>query len=165
MDKLNACLYLVWRKISGDNEVLSPNMIFGGYLIIFCGDFHQLPPVKKKRINCCMQTLVFGKTLSMLQLFWKTVTDSRMIQSLVKYWSGCGMEALQRRIAIKSIKGYLDQKFICQKLISMPTFHMLVGRVLKGFQFMGWPFKSILLVSPLLAVKKSTGTHSGHWGW
>ncbi len=48
IDKMKARLNLVQRKISGGNEVLSPNMIFGGYLIIFCGDFHQLPPFKVK---------------------------------------------------------------------------------------------------------------------
>ena len=48
MDKLNARLNLVRRKLSGGNEVLSPNMIFGGYLIIFIGDFQQLLPVKVK---------------------------------------------------------------------------------------------------------------------
>ena len=48
MDKLNAYLNHIRRKLSGGKEVLSPNMIFGGYSIIFCGDFHQLPPVKVK---------------------------------------------------------------------------------------------------------------------
>ena len=70
-----------------------------------------------------MQTLASGKILSILQLFWTTVTDSRTIQSLLKYWSGCGMEFSQEKIAIKSIKGYLDQKFRCQMLMSMQTFH------------------------------------------
>ncbi len=48
MEKLNSRLNLVQRKRSNGNDILSPNMIFGGYLIIFCGDFCQLPPVKIK---------------------------------------------------------------------------------------------------------------------
>ena len=48
MNKLNGRLNVIRRKRSNGNEVLSPNMIFGGYSIIFCGDFWQLPPVKVK---------------------------------------------------------------------------------------------------------------------
>ena len=48
MEKLNACLNLVRRKRSIGNDILSPNMIFGGCSIVFCGDFCQFPPVKVK---------------------------------------------------------------------------------------------------------------------
>jgi hypothetical protein len=48
MGKLNTCLYHVWRKQSDCFDVISLNMIFGGYSIIFCGNFWQLPPMKVK---------------------------------------------------------------------------------------------------------------------
>ena len=48
MDKLNDRLNLIRRKICHGNRILSANMIFGGYSIIFCGDFCQIPPVKAR---------------------------------------------------------------------------------------------------------------------
>ena len=117
MEKMNACLNLVQRKRSNGNEVLSPNIIFDGYSIIFCGDVCQLPPVKVKE----NPFLYAGSGLwensinvTIVSNYSHRLND---IQSLVKYWSKCGMEALQEKIELKSIKVYMDQKFSCQKLM------------------------------------------------
>ena len=48
MEKLNQRLNHIRRKLCSGKKVLSPNLIFGGYSIIFCGDFRQIPPVKAK---------------------------------------------------------------------------------------------------------------------
>ena len=48
MERLNQRLNHIRRKICSGKKVLSPNLIFGGYSIIFCGDFRQIPPVKAK---------------------------------------------------------------------------------------------------------------------
>ena len=43
--KLNNCLNQFKREIATDYDDLPTNMIFGGYSIIFSGDFRQIPPV------------------------------------------------------------------------------------------------------------------------
>ena len=48
MEKLNQRLNETRRKLCAGKKTLSPNLIFGGYSIIFCGDFRQIPPVKAK---------------------------------------------------------------------------------------------------------------------
>ena len=51
MEKLNDRLDHIRRKLCHDDQILSPNMIFGGYSIIFCGEFHQIPPVKAREMQ------------------------------------------------------------------------------------------------------------------
>ena len=46
MKKLNDVLNKTRRNRTPASPLISPTMIFGGYSIIFCGDFHQIPPVK-----------------------------------------------------------------------------------------------------------------------
>ncbi len=48
MEKLNSRLNMIRCRLSSGKKGLSPNMIFGGYSIIFCGDFRQIPPVKAR---------------------------------------------------------------------------------------------------------------------
>jgi hypothetical protein len=48
MEKLNSRLNMIRRRLCSGGKGLSPNMIFGGYSIIFCGDFRQIPPVKAR---------------------------------------------------------------------------------------------------------------------
>lgn len=45
MDKLNDYLNHFRRTFDCINNVIKPNMIFGGFSIIFSGDFRQIPPV------------------------------------------------------------------------------------------------------------------------
>ena len=46
MTKLNDVLNKVRRHITPTSSKITPSMVFGGYSIIFSGDFHQIPPVK-----------------------------------------------------------------------------------------------------------------------
>eukprot|EP00956_Cyclotella_meneghiniana_P029744 scaffold73066_cov89-Cyclotella_meneghiniana.AAC.1 len=46
MKKFNGVLNKTRRRRNPASSVITPTMIFGGYSIIFCGDFHQIPPVK-----------------------------------------------------------------------------------------------------------------------
>jgi hypothetical protein len=48
MEKLNDRLNHIRRKMYHGNRILSPNMIFGGFSMIFCGDFHQILPFKAR---------------------------------------------------------------------------------------------------------------------
>ena len=48
MEKLSSRLNMICHRLCSGEKRLSPNMIFGRYSIIFCGDFRQIPPVKAK---------------------------------------------------------------------------------------------------------------------
>ena len=46
MKKFNGVLNKTRKRRNPASSVITPTMIFGGYSIIFCGDFRQIPPVK-----------------------------------------------------------------------------------------------------------------------
>ena len=46
MTKMNDVLNKIRRYITPMSPVITPSMVFGGFSIIFSGDFHQLPPVR-----------------------------------------------------------------------------------------------------------------------
>jgi hypothetical protein len=48
INKLNQRLNKFRREVAYEYHDLPTNMIFGGYSIIFCGDFRQIPPVRAK---------------------------------------------------------------------------------------------------------------------
>ena len=57
MEKMNDMLNMIRRKLMTEmNTPLPANMIFGGYSIIFSGDFHQIPPVGAKSKNTLWQS-------------------------------------------------------------------------------------------------------------
>ena len=52
MEKLNDRLNMIRRRLlRGTSNALDPNMEFGGFSIIFSGDFHQIPPVNVRQKN------------------------------------------------------------------------------------------------------------------
>ena len=48
MNKLNDRLNMYKRYIAHEGHSIQPDMVFGGYSIIFSGDFRQIPPVNAK---------------------------------------------------------------------------------------------------------------------
>jgi hypothetical protein len=48
MKKLSDILNLARKSRLQGSGHIPPNMVFGGYHIVFCGDFHQIPPVKAR---------------------------------------------------------------------------------------------------------------------
>ncbi len=70
------------------------------------------------------------------------------------------MEALQRKTAMKSIKGHLDQKFICLKLTSMLTFHMLVGKISKRVSIHASTFQKHIASFPLVDSDENPPEHT-----
>ena len=46
MNKMNEILNNIRKFITPSSPLITPSMVFGGFSIIFSGDFHQLPPVK-----------------------------------------------------------------------------------------------------------------------
>ena len=151
MEKLNAFLILVQWKRSNGNEALSLFVIFGGYLIIFCGDFCQLPPVKVKENQCLYTNCGLRKFYQYCNFLeqWSQIQGSSTVWGNVK--ANVGRKLYKRRLQ-QIHQNVLGSQVHCQKLIPMLTYH--VGKILKGFQFMHWHFKSILPVFHLLIVMK-----------
>jgi hypothetical protein len=48
MKKLSDVLNMAKKRRCRHSGHIPPNMMFGGYHVVFCGDFHQIPPVKAK---------------------------------------------------------------------------------------------------------------------
>lgn len=49
MNRLNGNMNRFRKEVSCDGEVIPINMVFGGYHIIFSGDFRQIPPVNAEQ--------------------------------------------------------------------------------------------------------------------
>ena len=91
MNKLNERLNFIRRRLGG-HQSNSNDMMFGGFSIIFSGDFRQIPPVKCKEFNLLYRgsnTWVSSlNTAIVLNSSHRFVEDPEYGELLMKMWSG-----------------------------------------------------------------------------
>ena len=72
-------------RLQGSGNI-PPNMVFGGYHIVFCGDFHQIPPVKARESELLYSGGggMWENAINVAIVLGNIVTVSRMIRNTEK---------------------------------------------------------------------------------